>query len=185
VRSENLKCVVVALASFATGWGVCFAALRLNEPARDRQMALSAPRSQSLLLDPSGFLPSEGESLSPPKTDPRDVVLRVENRTGGPLHLVMYDCWAHYRPELPYQSLRRHGPLRAGPEIQEYDQFETGSGWFVFLVADDPVAHLVTANNFQGPRPLLIIERKGGLLAATLRFPEELGIDDNRSTLAP
>ncbi len=97
----------------------------------------------------------------------------------------MYDCWAHYHPELPYQSLRRHWPLRTGPEIQEYDQFETGSGRFVFLVADDPVAHLVTANIFQGPRPLLIIERKGGLLAATLRIPEEPLIDDNRSTLAP
>jgi len=69
--------------------------------------------------------------------------------------------------------------------MQEYAQFEMGSGWFVFLVADDPVAHLLTANIFQGPRPLLIIERKGGLLAATLRLPEEPRIDDNRSTLAP
>jgi hypothetical protein len=85
----------------------------------------------------------------------------------------MYDCAAHFQPDKPYSSLRRHWLLEAGPELQEYGQFQDGSGWFALFVVGEPTVHLLTANLFEGRRPLLIIERRGKGYRATLRQREE------------
>jgi len=118
-------------------------------------------------------LPARKKVLQQPKCPPKDVSFHYENTTSDDLDLLLYDCHGHYAPRELSQPethwLRL--PFRAGP-AKIFEDFDSGSGWYVFFVRDAKGTHhrLASETIFQTRNPWLIVTKNGGTYVATFRF---------------
>lgn len=115
--------------------------------------------------DPAQDMPPDNELAKPPQVPAEQVRVRIENRTGRPLYLVLYNCTP--LPAAPDDFLGSQYlsiPFRQHQPVQWIEDLRHGSsGWYIFFVRtlDAKYYRLGRYNVFNEETPKFAIVRTG------------------------